>query len=195
MIGDRERIEIALNTEKKTLFVRCLLNLKAEPIDPQKCLPTVNENLVFSDLMYRVQYLPSYKVCDEGRPFQLLGDIFGDRRSIRFADWQDLQEMGKTNDRIQFILDYCDIDEELLNIVKKTTKKWFPLSFNVKKYNRILEEKVKERDGEYPDYSMFLPPGFNQFEAEMRTDWVKTRRQRSKDSVYLGSEMKKNAHN
>lgn len=174
MLGDRVRdanINVTiLNSVKKPIVARCHFDLNSVPVK-EGDYPTEENDIVYSDLIYRVVYKPSYKENKQHVPYMLECDMF-EGKYFRFADMEDLKEKAKTDKRIAFLLRWTNLNEGLLIQAKQLLQVRLPICFNTVKYERYLKDIVEKETGVRPEYSMLKNPNISEVEKERYKQYV-----------------------
>lgn len=174
MLGDRVRdanIGVTiLNSVKKPLVARCHFDLNSVPVK-EGDFPTEDNDIVYSDLIYRVVYKPSFKDCKQNEPYMLECDMF-EGKYFRFADMEDLKEKAKTDKRIAFLLRWTNLNEGLLIQAKQLLQVRLPICFNTVEYERYLKDIVEKETGVRPEHSMLKNSSVSEIEKERYKQYV-----------------------
>lgn len=157
MIGDKARELIMEHDSGRSLNPRILLNLDIQFPKPGDN-PIENRRFFYTNGFYVLKYIPVRRNLSKRKDFLLMGDII-DNRKLRVADYEELKEIAKKNERINFLLKWSNISETTFKIAKEHFNLAIPFAFNViKYYNYIYKDEKKEKK------SVFREPGLNESE-------------------------------
>lgn len=156
MLGDKNRDVLAENSLKFPFFTRALLDLNSVPLNDDK-IPTVDNDLVYSNLQIYITYKPYAFKKYRDRPYILFSDMLKHQNLdvVRFSSLEHLRELAKENKDIAFILKWCTIEEEHLKLAYELAEIKIPVYFNVVKYRTHLKDMIETETGERPEIGLF----------------------------------------
>ena len=158
-LGKRILGEAAANTSNKTLITRIMVSLDEKPLYPGCSRITTDKSLVYTSGFYHVRFKPGGSRYAMAKLFSLLVDLYPEKKNyIRFKDWNDLLKRGEKDKRIQFLLKYTNLSEDMFRVAQENIGLIVPFVMDMNKYDLMLKQKVFEQTGEYPNYSMLVDP-------------------------------------
>lgn len=176
MIGGKaEQIAVAATGAKKAAFTHAFVNLNSVPVY-RKDLLNANPDIRCTNFLFYIKKKPlvSYsKIAGlSGRPYHrktmkrfVLVTNFLTRKSLRFQNLAELKKLAKTDKEIAFLLEYTDLNVDMLKMAEELMD--FPIyfTFNYVKYDKMIREQVIKEY--YPDdeelnkdYTKFNGSGF-----------------------------------
>ena len=151
MIGDLASKALAENKQRLPIQKRAMVNVNSEPIKEGE-IPTANNDLMYTDLIYYVKYLPSQLPQYKDRPFVIVGDIFPGRK-IRTKNYAYTTYIS--NKALKWVLENSDLSQEHFDEAELNIQMAIPFYVDPVKYSKKLREKKGEPDSKY---SMFREP-------------------------------------
>lgn len=161
-MGDRARGIIA-NALELNYPTRIEINYKLIPPDFGET-PDINPTMFFTTGLYCLSYKKyTHSGAVNMKRFCIKAD-FVNRQFIKFFSWHDLQEQAKTNDHVKFLLEYTNLNEQMLNIAAQNEDMRIPFCLDIVKYDK----EVRPKTGKKPDeYAMI----YNPYKTSVKCDW------------------------
>lgn len=175
MLGDNARRALLEVYGRGVLQSCALINLDSEPLKPYD-MPLTNPSLRYTKMRYYIRYIPALRVTQKKRKkkYVIYSDLIERTRleSFRFDTWEEVEEEAKHNKEIRFLLEYTNLNKNLIDILERNLMFDFPLLFDYERYEKTLRDKIEERTGVRPDYSMFIDPALLDATNEPFRDWM-----------------------
>lgn len=147
MIGDLNRLVLAENLLHSQCSVGALVNLNSIPLKPTD-FPTKLNDIRLTTMRCQLKYSPR-EVYGE-KHYLLLSDLLTiGKGTVRFENYAELKKLSEKNKAIKFIVQWAEIDEDLLDVIKEMPGGILCIPINVKKYAKYLRETFPEEVGEF----------------------------------------------
>lgn len=145
MIGDNAKRSIIDNSREKKWQKRACVRFDGKALEKGDN-PGENPNCCYTSGQYTVKYKPvpdSDYFAD--KPYVIKCDLFSGNK-VRFTNYRHLQFQGKTNPKIQWLLDNTTLTPHLIGIAKRHPAMPIPFCFDVLKYcDRLGENETISR--------------------------------------------------
>jgi hypothetical protein len=162
MIGEVNRgVEALIHTNlRKPIQARVQLHMGLKKPKNGDSAAT-NPNILNTDGLYRLRYCPSSQRAYKEKPFIFRADFLV-KEAIHLKDWEDYQNLVKSDERVAFINKYININENHFKIAKENVLINLYFGFDIERYIK----DVAENEGNEIDYSILRTPEMNEVEKE-----------------------------